>query len=213
MLPFVNMPIYDVTIPIRAGMPVFEGDPEVRRTRVQSMADGAICDVSRLDLGVHTGTHVDAPSHFIPGAPTADRVPLDAMLGPAMIVDATTLTSHITARDVAACGVAGAERVIFKTRNSALWDDGIFSRDFIALLPDAAAALVASGARLVGIDYLSVAPFTDPRPTHIALLEAGVVILEGLDLRAVAPGEYDLACLPLPIVGSDGAPARVILRR
>jgi arylformamidase len=194
-------------------MPVFEGDPAVALTRVQSMDAGAICDVSRLDFGVHTGTHIDAPSHFIPGAPSIERVPLDAMLGPAVVVDAAALTAHLTASDVESFGIDGAERVLFKTANSARGGGDAFSRDFIALLPDAAAALVEHGVRLVGIDYLSVAPFGDPRPTHVALLEAGVVILEGLDLRRVNPGAYTLTCLPLLIDGSDGAPARVVLSR
>jgi arylformamidase len=205
--------VHDVTVPVRNGMPVFEGDPAVALTRMQSMDAGAICDVSRLDFGVHTGTHIDAPSHFIPGAPSIERVPLDAMLGPAVVVDATGLRAHVTASDIGSLAIDGAERVLFKTANSALWGGDAFSRDFIALLPDAAAALVEHGVRLVGIDYLSVAPFGDPRPTHVALLRAGVVILEGLDLRRVNPGAYTLTCLPLLIDGSDGAPARVVLSR
>jgi len=204
----------DVSVPIRPGMVVFEGDPDVVVARTAEMADGAICNLSRLDLGAHTGTHIDAPVHFIPGAPGIDATPLDACIGPAYVADATHLTGHIDAAALEALNIPdGTERLLFKTRNSTLWVLHAFSRDFIGLREDAALEMVARGVRLVGIDYLSIAPFDDPAPTHIALLRAGVVILEGLDLRSVEAGPHDLIAAPLLLEGADGAPARALLRR
>jgi len=205
--------IHDITVPIRQGMVLYEGDPDVHLTRTASIERGDPANVSRLDFGVHTGTHIDAPVHFIDGAAGADALPLDVLVGIAQVVDAAHLTGHIDAATLASLGIAaGAERVLFKTRNSQLWSRDTFSPDFIALTEDAARALVAQRVRLVGIDYLSIAPKDDPVPVHRHLLEAGVVIVEGLDLRAVEAGMYELICLPLHIAGSDGAPARAVLR-
>ena len=206
------MRIIDVSVPIRDSMPVYEGDPGVRLARVQSMADGALCNVSELAFGVHTGTHIDAPVHFIDGAAGVDEVPLDALIGACAVVDATAVEGDIDAPALDRLALPGdAHRVLFKTRNSALWANPEFSRDFAGLTRDAAAVLVARGVRLVGIDYLSIAPPADPAPTHVELLRAGVVIIEGLDLREVAPGAYRLVCLPLRVAGADGAPARAVL--
>jgi arylformamidase len=202
----------DVTAPLRPGMPVYEGDPSLALQRVSSLACGGICNLSRLDFGLHSGTHIDAPLHFIDGAPGVESTPLEALLGEARVVDATRVTGQIDAAQLGALDVpVGCERVLFKTGNSQLWQRDEFSRDFVALTEDAARELVRRGVRLVGIDYLSIAPFDDPAPTHIALLEAGVVILEGLDLRRVQPAAYRLLCLPLLIPGADGAPARTLL--
>lgn len=204
----------DVSRPIVPGMPTFEGDPQVRFELAASMADGAICNVTRLDLGAHTGTHLDAPGHFIAGAPLSEAIDLEALIGPAVVVDATGATGHLTADDVESFDIPAAEtRVLFKTRNTALWDAEGFSTAFLAIAADGAAALVERNIRLVGIDYLSVAPFDDPAPTHRTLLGAGVAVLEGLDLRPVEPGPYEMFCLPIRLVGSDGAPARVLLRQ
>jgi arylformamidase len=203
----------DVSRPVAPGMPTFEGDPEVRFELAASMADGAICNVTRLELGAHSGTHLDAPGHFIPGAPMSEAIDLNALIGPAVVIDATRATAHLTARDVDRFAIPASEtRVLFKTPNSSLWGAASFSKTFLAIARDGAAALVTRGTRLVGIDYLSVAPFDDPAPTHRTLQEAGVAVLEGLDLRDVEPGSYDLLCLPIRLVGSDGAPARVLLR-
>ncbi len=206
------MEIIDISVAIQPGMIVYPGDPDVYLERVKSIASGASANISRLDFGVHTGTHIDAPGHFIDGARGAETLALDALIGPVVVVDATAATDHIDAIALEALKIP-AERVIFKTTNSALWDKDAFSADFIALTGDAAAALVARGVRLVGIDYLSIGPKGNGVATHVALLEAGVVILEGLDLRGVEPGVYELACLPLKIVGSDGAPCRAVLIR
>ena len=207
------MDYIDVTVPIRPGMPVYDGDPPAMLERVTSLAAGGVCNLSRLDFGLHSGTHIDAPLHFIDGAPGVEATPLEALIGDAFVVDATSVKGHIDAKALAGLGVpSGCERVLFKTSNSTLWQRDVFSRDFVALAEDAARELVRRGARLVGIDYLSIAPFADPAPTHVALLEAGVVILEGIDLRRVEPGSYRLTCLPLLIEGADGAPARTLLQ-
>jgi arylformamidase len=204
----------DITVPIRPGMHVFPGDPPFRVELVKSIGrDHEVCNLSRIDMGAHTGTHVDAPVHFIAGASGAEAVPLDALIGPAWVVDATKLTEHINEGVLSRLPIPeGEPRLLFKTPNSALWDQDGFSEDFIGLTDGAARGLVDGGIRLVGADYLSIAPHGRAAPTHRVFLEAGVVILEGLDLRDVAPGPYDLLCLSLRIVGCDGAPARVLLR-
>jgi arylformamidase len=195
-------------------MVVYEGDPPVRLDRLSAIAGGAVCNVSRLNAGVHSGTHIDAPVHFIDGAPGVEATPLDALIGAALVVDATELAGHLDAEAIVRLRIpADAERLLFKTSNSALWERETFVPDFHAITRDGAEALVTRGARLVGIDYLSVAPFGDPGPTHLAFLRAGVVILEGLDLRDVPPGPCQLVCLPMLIEGADGAPARAILIR
>jgi len=204
----------DISVPIRDGMFTFEGDPTVHLERAASMADGAICNVSRLDFGVHSGTHIDAPIHFIDRAAGIETVPLDVLVGPAEVIDATAVEGQIDRPAIERLEIPfGTERVLFRTRNVGLWERGSFAPSFVALAADGARALVERGVRLVGADYLSIAPFGDPIDTHVALLGAGVVIVEGLDLRAIEPGPYDLICLPLLIPGSDGGPARAILRR
>jgi len=158
--------------------------------------------------------HVDAPVHFIDEASGIEGTPIDALIGPAVVVDGRHLRRDVEVDDLDSLAIpAGTERLLFKTTNSALWKLTTFSPNFIGLTPDAARALVGRGIRLVGADYLSIAPYGDPGPTHRTLLGSGVVILEGLDLRAVEPGSYELVCLPLLIPGSDGGPARAILWR
>jgi arylformamidase len=201
----------DVTVPIHPGMVVYEGDPPVEVTPALALERGDPSNVSRLVLGSHTGTHVDAPRHFLTGAAGVDRLPPEALLGPAEVVAAGP--GPVTATALAALDLAGGARVIFRTGNSAFWARPGFVRDYQALAPEAAEALVRAGVRLVGIDYLSVEAFGAAGfPVHRILLAAGVVILEGLDLSAVAPGRYELCCLPLRIRDGDGAPARALLR-
>jgi arylformamidase len=204
----------DISVAVDDGIPTFPGDPAYRRELHASMPDGAICNVSRVDLGAHTGTHVDAPRHFIDGAATVEATPLDAVIGPAWVVDARALTATITAADIDRLAIPGDEtRLLFRTPNSELWSLPRFSDAFIGFAADAAEALVRRGTRLVAIDYLSIAPFGDPVATHRAFLGGGVVVLEGVDLRAVEPGPYELLAAPLRWVGSDGAPVRALLRR
>jgi arylformamidase len=191
--------IIDVSVPVRPGMITYPGDPEVRLERVSSIGDGDVVNLSRLDLGVHSGTHVDAPLHFLDGGRSVETLPLDVLVGPCVVVDGL---------DPAAVP-AGAERVLFKTPNSRLWERAEFSEDFVALDAEAARALVERGVRLAGIDYLSIGD----EEAHRILLGAGVVAVEGLDLREVEPGEYRLVCAPLKLEGAEGAPARVLLLR
>jgi arylformamidase len=207
--------IIDVTLPVSANLPVWPGDDGPRLERSLTIAGGAPANVSRLATGVHVGTHVDAPVHFIDGAEGVETLPLEAMVGPCLVVEiggAPEITrAHLDAANVP----AGTERLLIKTGNSKLWNrlDHPFYEDFAALTPDAARWVVERRIRLIGIDYLSIQRYRgDPEyATHHTLLGAGVVIVEGLDLRSVAPGRYGLACLPMKLVGSDGAPARVIL--
>ena len=209
-----NSPAWiDISVPLEPDTPIFDGDPTFRIDLAVSIAAGAICNISHLALGAHTGTHLDAPSHFIEGAPASESIPLDTCMGAAWVVDATRLTQTINAADIAELDIpAGETRLLFKTRNSQLWAKPGFQSDFIALDETAAASLVERGVRLVGIDYLSIAPFGDPVATHQALLSVGVVILEGTDLRAVQPGPVELLCLPIRLIGSDGVLARALVR-
>lgn len=201
--------IIDISVPVHPGMITWAGEMRPEVELVSSIAAGDGYNLSRLVFGSHTGTHVDAPLHFLERAAPVDTLSLDALVGPVLVVDARTVAEEIGAEVVARDVPAGTERVIFATRNSELWDRDAFTDDFVAVSPDAAASLLERGVRLVGIDYLSVGPFE----THRALLSEGVVLLEGLDLRGVAAGSYNLACLPLAIVGCDGAPARAVLGR
>jgi len=205
------MEIFDVSIPIRDGMLHYAGNPPVHVTRVHSLEDGEPANVSELDMGAHSGTHVDAPDHFLADGAGAETLPLNALIGPVEVVNATAAT---VALDLAALRELelpprGSERILFKTRNSQLWSRGEFTRDFVRLDGDAAAFLVERGAKLLGIDYLSIGD----AEAHRILLSAGVVCVEGLDLRGIEPDRYELICLPLKLVGSDGAPARAVLVR
>jgi len=196
--------IFDVSVPIRPGMVTYPGDPQVYMERVVSIMHGDIANLTRLDFGVHTGTHIDAPVPFIDEGAGADALPLEVFLGPCQVVDATEV-GEIGPDDVP----SGVERVLFKTRNSELWGRNDFDESFVRIGVTAAQRLVDEGARLVGVDYLSVG---DPE-THETLLGAGIAAIEGLDLRGIEPGRYQLACLPLRIVDSDGAPTRAVLFR
>ena len=212
------MRIYDISVPIAPGeTPVYPGDPGIEISSSHSIERGDPANVSALNFGAHTGTHVDAPAHFIEGAPKISSLPLDTLAGETRVVEIDRDAAAVEERHVTDETIKGATRVLFKTRNSSFWDDprGRFREDFAYISPDAARALVARGVRLVGIDYLSVEKFgSEDFETHLTLLSSGVVIVEGLDLRAVEPGVYELVCLPLKIdAGSgDGAPARAVLR-
>ena len=201
------MAIHDISVPIRSDMPIYDGNPGVELERASSIADGDPANVSQLRFGVHTGTHVDAPLHFIDGAPGAEGIPLDALVGPAVVVDATEVDA-LGEAELEGLGIPeGAERVLLKTRNSELWNQKSFTRDFLRLDGSGARFVVSRGIRTIGIDYLSIGD----QEAHRELLGAGVVPVEGLDLRRIEPGEYTFVCLPLDVVGSDGAPARAIL--
>lgn len=207
------MRIFDISIPISTDMPVYPGDPAVTIEPVLQISKGDLANVSRLSFGNHTGTHVDPPVHFVPGGRTVDQLDLDALYGPAVVVDMLPVEKVITAGDLDRAKLPPrTQRMLFKTRNSELWDKSGFQKDFVAFSPDAAGWLVAHGVRLVGIDYLSAEAYGAPQPlAHRTLLGAGVVIVEGLNLANIAPGDYTLACLPIKIKNGDGAPARAIL--
>jgi arylformamidase len=198
------MQIIDISVPLREGMVTYPGDPVVQMERAASIENGDVVNLTRMDFGLHSGTHVDAPVHFIDGASGVDSVSLDALVGPCEVVEVPDLS-----RDSVARAPEGAERVLFKTPNSELWSRDEFAEEFARLDGAAATLLVERGVRLVGVDYLSVGD----EAAHRALLEAAVVPVEGLDLRNVSPGAYRLICLPLRIAGADGAPARAILIR
>ena len=207
------MKIYDISIPITPDMPVWPGDPAVSMKRVSKIEEGDNANVTHISLSAHTGTHVDAPFHFLPDGATLESVPLKIMIGRAYVLhlpDARLITADVLKQ---AEIPQRTRRLLFKTRNSDIWASGEkdFQTDFVALSPDGAQYLVERGVQLVGIDYLSIAPYKESRPTHEILLKKGVFILEGINLTAVVQGRYTLYCLPLNLQGVDGAPARAIL--
>jgi len=205
------MRIYDVTRTLEPGMATWPGEPGPELRLIKQMSAGDAADVSHLSLGVHTGTHVDAPNHFIAGAAGVESLPLSVLVGPARVVRIAH-PNAITAAELEEAQLDGVERVLFRTRNSEEQSHKEFKQDFVYLDPAAAEWLLHCGTRLVGVDYLSVEEFAAAEPrTHRILLGGNVVILEGLDLSQVNPGEYLLSCLPLKLAGTDGAPARAVL--
>jgi arylformamidase len=208
--------ILDISLPISPGLPVWPGDAPVILEQVSSMDRGAHDNVSRLAMSVHAGTHVDAPHHFLNDGRTVETLSLEILTGPACVVLIPDEVKVISAVALGSAGIPeGTLRVLFKTGNSTLWKKvpRKFETTFVAIDAEGADWLVRHGIRLVGVDYLSVAPYKNSQPTHLSLLRAGIVILEGLDLSEVPPGQYNLYCLPLKLVGSEGAPARAILTR
>ena len=208
------MRIYDISLPVSPDMPVWPGDPNVKLERVAKIEAGDGYNLTRLDLSVHNGTHVDAPYHFLGGeTATVDQLSLKILSGRVYVLHLPDC-DLITAEKLENAEIPPrTRRLLFKTRNSNYWTQkqNGFHTDFVALNSDAAQWLVNHGVKLVGIDYLSIAPFNDGYPTHEILLKAGVVIVEGLDLSMIAQWRYTIHCLPLKLAGSDGAPARVIL--
>ncbi len=203
------MTLYDVTLPIAAGVPVYPGDPAVV---IRPWHTGTPVVISHLSLGAHTGTHVDAPRHLREGTPGVDRLPREALIGPARVLDLPEATL-ISAEDLRGLELPGPGRLLFRTQNSADWRAGRFPAEPVGLTEEAAQLLAQKAVRLVGLDSPSAdAMDAADLPAHRMLLGAGIVILEGLDLSDVSAGEYELLCLPLKIVDGDGGPARVILR-
>ncbi len=206
--------LIDISVPLHSGIPVWPGSTGYLLTQTSCLENGDASMNSMLDMDVHVGTHVDAPCHFIPGAASSEALPLEALIGPArvaLVEDAEVVTPEL----LSGLGLEpNVERLLLKTRNSELWEKGEseFRSDFVALTADAARWLVDRGIVLIGIDYLSVQRFGDPPLTHEILLRSGMVVLEGLNLAGAVPARYELICLPLRLVGSDGAPARAVLR-
>jgi arylformamidase len=204
--------IYDISVPIRSGGLVYPGNPDIEITLQQAVAKGAGANVSAIRFGSHTGTHADAARHFFDDGQPVDEIPLERLIGPALLVSFADDVRAVGAAELKAKDLKGHKRILLRTRNSALLSQRDFVRDYTYLAPDGAEYLVDKGVELVGIDYLSIEQFhSGHHKTHRTLLAKSVVILEGLDLSVPPEGVYQLICLPLRIEGCDGAPARAVL--
>ncbi|PWT76021.1 MAG: arylformamidase [Chloroflexi bacterium] len=203
----------DVSAPLHTGMVVWPGNPAVEVERILTIEGGDSCNVSRISLGAHTGTHVDAPIHFLPDGAGVHEAPFEAMIGPARVIEIHDTVS-IKVAELEGHHIQPGERILFKTANSPrCWQTGRFVDDFVYVSATAADYLAALPVQTVGVDYLSVGGFyADGQETHQALLSAGVWVIEGLNLTGVRPGSYQLLCLPLRLTDADGAPARVLLQ-
>ncbi len=202
----------DVTRPLQTGMIHWPGDRPFVWRRSAEIGGPGTCNVSEITTSVHVGTHIDAPLHFIAGGADIDQIPLDRLCGPAVVVEVPA-PRDVERQDLERTDIEDGERVLFKTTNGALWARGEFDAGFVGVSGDAARWLVRHNVPAVGIDYLSVDRYdSQDRAAHYALLGAGIPVIEGLDLSAVGPGRYEMVALPLRISGSDGSPARVILR-
>jgi arylformamidase len=209
------MKIYDVTVAISDRTPIYAGDPAVSFVAAKTMSEGSSANVSQITMGVHTATHVDAPNHFIDGTRRVHELDPNKLVGPCRVIGVPDDVIAIEPRHLGS--LDGVERVVFKTRNSQFWAEPErgFRKDYTYLVPETARMLADNGVVLVGIDYLSIEKSGSPgHPVHVTLLEKEIVILEGLDLRQVQPGDYEIMCLPLKYdgAGGDGAPARTFIR-
>jgi arylformamidase len=203
--------IYDVSVLISSELPAWPGDRFVLH-REEEIARGDVCNKSSLEIGSHIGTHVDAPFHFEQDGATLEKIPLDVFIGPARVVSFPE-TDRIDSAEMQSISLSGVERILFRTRNSYLWGEKGFREDYVYLTPGACRILADSGIRLVGIDYLSIEKYGGRGfESHHILLGKGIPLLEGLDLRQVEPGDYELIALPLKIGGGDGSPVRAVLR-
>jgi len=202
------MRIYDISMDITSTMVTWPGDPPAKIYRKFETPKDP-CNVSGMDIGVHTGTHVDAPKHFVHGAGSIEKIPLENLYGPCKVLEYLGKGS-ISDKDFGKADIEKGDIILLKTDNSR---DSLkeFNKKLVHITEDAAKYLVKKKIRTVGIDYLSIAPFDNGEPVHKILLGAGITVIEGLRLKDVPEGEYTLSCLPLKIVGSDGAPARAIL--
>ena len=205
------MEIIDISTGITAGLPIWPGDPKLELRWAAQIEHGDAVNLTALSMGVHTGTHIDAPLHFLAGGNSIDQLPLESLIGEAQVIAIPEEVNLITGEVLQNWVKLSAPRVLFKTKNSRLWGTSQFEQDYVALDASAAQWLVEQGCLLVGIDYLSIAPFADPAPTHNILLEHSVIIVESLDLSRVDPGLYTLVCLPVNLVGREAAPTRAVL--
>lgn len=204
--------IFDISVPIRSSGLIYPGNPEISVEPQQSISEGAGANVSRISFGSHTGTHVDAAKHFFDDGQTVDQIPLDRLVGPAILIAVDESLMSVGARDLEQHDLEGHKRVLIRTRNSGFLLEQRFYRDYTFLAPEGAEYLVSLGVELVGVDYLSIEQFhSGHHKTHRTLLDKQVVIVEGLHLWGPPPGEYEFCCLPLRLEGLDGAPARAIL--
>jgi len=206
------MKLIDVTVPLDQNTPTYPGQAAFTIEPLKRLARGDSSNVSMLHLSAHAGTHVDAPRHFFDDGPGAESLALEMLCGRARVIELTTRKA-IVPDDLSGIDLHEDVRVLIKTHNSRLWGSPEFRADFVGISDAAARYLVERGVKVVGVDYLSVEPYKTPgAPAHHALLGAGTVVIEGLNLRDVEPGIYEMFCLPLRVVGGDGAPARVVLR-
>jgi arylformamidase len=207
------MKLIDVSVPLDSTLPTYPNNTPFTLEPIKRLSRGDSSNVSTLHMSAHTGTHVDAPRHFFDDGAATEALALDLLIGRTRVID-LGLGDAIAAEDLAAFDLSGDVRLLIRTRNSELWDSPEFHTDYVGVTESGAAHLVERGIKVVGVDYLSVEQFRKPgAPAHHILLGAGVIVIEGLNLRDVEPGVYDMYCLPLRIVGSDGAPARVVLTR
>lgn len=208
------MKTYDVSLTVTPDMAVWPGDPQPILERVVKIEEGRNANGSHMSMGVHTGTHVDAPYHFLQDGSTVEKMPLKVLIGRAYVIHLPDDVEVITPAALEAADLPPrTRRVLIRTRNSKIWakEPRKFQENFVGVDADAAEYLVKRGVKLVGVDYLSVAPYKNSKPTHVTLLKAGVVIIEGLNLSQVSQGRYNLICLPIKLEGRDGAPARAVL--
>jgi len=207
------MKLIDVSVPIDSNLATYPGNTPFSLEPIKRLARGDRSNVSTLHLGAHAGTHVDAPRHFSDEGAGVESLPLEMLCGRTRVVELTT-RRNVTAEDLAEFDLTEDIRLLLKTHNSRFWGDPAFHDDFIGVTEGGARFLVDRGVKVLGVDYLSVEPYNTPgAPAHHVLLGAGTIIIEGLNLRDVEPGSYEMFCLPLAVAGADGAPARVILRR
>src|SRR5215475_2724014 len=207
------MKLIDVTVPPDASLPTYPGNTPFSLEGIKRIAKGDSSNVSSLHMSAHAGTHVDAPRHFFDDGAGADQLSLEILCGRARVIELTTRKA-VTADDLAQFDLTEDVRLLIKTHNSRLWGSPMFHSDYIGVSEPAAKFLVEHGVKLLGVDYVSVEELKKPgAPAHRTLLGAGTIVIEGLNLRDVEPGTYEMFCLPLSVVGADGAPARVVLRR
>ena len=203
----------DISVPVSSDLPTWPGSPAIEFQRRLDLEKGDVANDTTINFSVHTGTHVDAPLHFLSEGSSVDQMPLDDLIGSVVVADLSH-TEVVAAEALEQLSLpSDTERLLIRTRNSQLWQRGdrTFHRDFVALTAEAAQWIVERGIRLIGVDYLSVQRFQDGPKTHLNLLQAEVVIIEGLNLANVPVGDYELICMPLKLKGVEGAPARVVL--
>ncbi len=208
------MKIIDISIPLSEKTPVWEGDKGISVRRVAKIEEGSDFNVSRIELGVHAGTHIDVPFHVYKNGDTVDQIPLDTLIGSVQVVEIPDGISVINKNCLMKLDLQdGIGRILFKTSNSLYWETDPFSfnRDYVAVNSEGAKYLTDMDLRLVGVDYFSVSSFDDLKQPHLILLNHGIVLLENIDLRQVVPGIYKLICLPMKIIETDGAPVRAVL--
>jgi arylformamidase len=205
---------FDISVPLRSGMVHWPGDPEPVFERISEIEQGGSSNVTLCRMTAHTGTHMDAPVHFLSGQKGMDTFPLHVGIGVARVISIPSTSKVVTRAELEDKGIQAGDRILLKTRNSLKrWETLDFQEDYVGINAGAAQYLADAGVAMVGIDYLSIGAFRgDGHETHRILLSSGVWILEGLDLSQIPEGEYDMVCLPLRILGCDGAPARVALR-